>query len=50
MARDEPGTTAAGPGGDEALRKQHYKLNRDQRGDAGMPWHFRLGSFTTILA
>ena len=29
MAKDEAATIAAGPGGDEALRKQHYKLNRE---------------------
>ena len=29
MAKDGPATTAAGPGGDEAPRKQHYKLNRE---------------------
>ena len=35
MAKDEAATIAAGPGGDEALRKQHYKLNREI--NAAMP-------------
>jgi hypothetical protein len=35
MAKDGPATTAAGPGGDEALRKQRYKLNREIK--AAMP-------------
>jgi len=35
MAKDEPATIAAGPGGDEARRKQHYKLNREI--NAAMP-------------
>jgi hypothetical protein len=35
MAKDEAATIAAGPGGDEALRKQHCKLNREI--NAAMP-------------
>jgi hypothetical protein len=35
MAKDEAATIAAGSGGDEALRKQHYKLNREI--NAAMP-------------
>jgi len=43
MAKDEPATTAAGPGGDEARRKQHYKLNREINAgiaDSGMKARF----------